>query len=1693
MFFFALLLVVFSGCKKSSREQPIIKTLSFRDIHGITKSEISAIEALQKKYDSFTCGVNISTDSFYDKNGELSGFAILFYDWLSGFFGIPFKPVLYEWGSSQRRIESGEIDFTIELSDTPERRAAFFMTSPIAQRPLKVYQIEGAEPIRSIISSRRLPRIAFVRGTAAAAVKAAAEHDFETIFVDNHTHAYSLLENGEIDAYIAPDTTEAALDVYGGANSWDFFPLVFISSCLLTGNAELEPVISVLEKALDNHTLTYLAGLRKAGYEKYLGNKLYTQLTEEERTYIKDHPLIPVAAEFDNYPISFFDSHTNQWQGIYFDALNEISNLTGLRFEYVNSNNTRLPELVAMLESGKALILSELFRLKDYEGRFLWSDFSFVNDNYTFITSDNFPNLRIDDISHLRVAIRKNTQYSELFKIMFPEHRNFTEYDTQDETWDALKYGEVDAIFASKRRLLINSNYYEEAGFKLNLIFTDYSFDSLPGYNKDAALLKSINSKALKFIKVNNISTQWMNRTYDYRTKLVTAQRPWFIGVSVLIFLMFLVMLISWRKSRSIGKQLEKQVKEQTSDLMFQKSKLQMIIDSIPDLMFCKDMDFRYTQCNKPYERFMGIKEADVIGKSNKDGTWFHLEDTQRIYGVEHTVISEDRVITFEENIHSPYTGKQCYFETVKAPLKQNGIIVGLIAIIRDITQRKEMERELTFQTSKLLTVINSIPDLIVCKDREYKYTQCNKAYEQFIGIKENDILGKDEMERTWFSPEEAEMIFGTERIVMDEDRIITAEERIISPTGREGIFESVKAPIKQDGAVVGLISIIRDITQRKEMERELSYQTTMLKTVIASLPDAVFSKNIIYKYTLCNKYMADLFYKEIEDIIGNDDATALGLSGDTAAMSRETDQRVIDEQRRLLYEEWIKCADGSSRLFETVKSPLIMDGEVIGVMGIGRDITQRKAMEEELEFKTSKLQMIIDSIPDILFCKDTDFKYTQCNRSFEDFWGVNETAMLGLTDENGAWFPPDLIKKMHNTELIVMGNDKVFTREIDLVAPLTGKEAVFESVLSPLKQNGAIVGMMGIARNITQRKAMEEEIRAASSAKTAFLANMSHELRTPLNVVIGLTDLLLEDNHLTDHVSTNLLKISNAGSTLLSIVNDILDFSKIESGKLVLTPVEYYTSSLLNDVITLVVTRLGEKPITFNLDISDELPSNLYGDDLRVKQIFTNLLTNAIKYTREGDIWLSVQCIRESNAIWMEVTVTDTGIGIREENLKKLFSDYYQADTKANRNIEGTGLGLSITKRLVDMMDGEIHAESEYGKGTTFRIRIRQGFVSNTVIGSAVANSLRNFHYTDSKRIVTRKLVRLNLSYAKVLVVDDMHTNLDVASGLLSNYKMQVDCLDNGQAAINRIREGNPVYNAIFMDHMMPGMDGVEAADAIRALGTEYARNIPIIALTANAIQGTEEMFYEHGFQAFISKPIDVVELDSVIKKWVRDDDHEDIKIFEAPPAADAPSKIDIPGVDTEKGLSLYIGDTKVYLPLLRSYVSNTPGVLDKMRNVSAETLSDYVITVHGLKGTSAGIGAETIREAAMNLEIMSRVGDLDGVLAQNDKLIKDAEIIVGNVNEWLKQYDAAHDAKPRLKAPDRKLLTQLRQCCENYDIEGIDKAMSELESADYEEDADLVVWIKQKIDISKIGEVAERLAGKELSLQAVNNGGIK
>jgi len=647
---------------------------------------------------------------------------------------------------------------------------------------------------------------------------------------------------------------------------------------------------------------------------------------------------------------------------------------------------------------------------------------------------------------------------------------------------------------------------------------------------------------------------------------------------------------------------------------------------------------------------------------------------------------------------------------------------------------------------------------------------------------------------------------------------------------------------------------------------------------------------------------------------------------------------------------------------------------------------------------------------------------------------------------------------------------------------------------------------MQNLRTAAVQLEAALGEAQKANSAKSDFLAKMSHEMRTPLTAIIGLSELSIEKEELDWETYSNLVKINNAGMTLLGTVNDILDISKIEAGMMELVQVDYDVASLINDTLTQNILRIGEKPIKLILDLDENMFSTLHGDELRIRQIMNNLLSNAIKYTQEGEVELGLSCDREGDQVWLTIKVKDTGYGIKPEDIKKLYINFAQIDLTHNRRIEGTGLGLPITKRLAEMMNGTIAVESEYGKGSVFTVKIVQKYVSDIYISPDVVENLKNFRYSDSRSSLNRQLKRINLPYAKVLVVDDNLANLDVIKGLMKPYGMQIDCVTDGQEAVHAIRSQKVKYNAIFMDHMMPGMDGVEATRLIREMDTDYARNIPIIAITANAIAGNEEFLLNRGFQAFLSKPIDLPRLDEAIRRWVRDKELEnefnERQLSTAATGAssyspsghmtdrriypDRRSGIDrrkvnteFVGLDIDKGLERFGGDMEIYMDVLRSYAVNTRPLLESIGVVSRDKLADYAIIVHGIKGSSRGILAEMIGESAEKLEKAAKAGDYSFVAAHNPTFLYAAWKLIHDLENLLAAADA-ENPKPTKDKPDNETLLKIFSACQEYDIDSLEEIVKDMEKYRYTSDDGLAAWLSNNVKLTNFKEIIELLSNK-------------
>ena len=535
----------------------------------------------------------------------------------------------------------------------------------------------------------------------------------------------------------------------------------------------------------------------------------------------------------------------------------------------------------------------------------------------------------------------------------------------------------------------------------------------------------------------------------------------------------------------------------------------------------------------------------------------------------------------------------------------------------------------------------------------------------------------------------------------------------------------------------------------------------------------------------------------------------------------------------------------------------------------------------ERLREVDERTHIMLDATP--LGCKlwDKNLNVIECNQEAVHLFDLRDKQEFldRFFDLSPEYQPDGRLTKEKSRELVQKAFDEGYCRFEWMHQKLDGELIPAEITLVRVRHEDdfAVAGYIRDLREYNQvvakLEAAVQEAQEASLAKSKFLATMSHEIRTPMNVILGVTESYLENDDLDSEIRDGYVKIYNSADLLLSIINDILDLSKIEAGKLEINPGKYDVLSLINDAAHMNVIRFQHKPIVFNLKVDETIPLEMLGDELRIKQILNNILSNAFKYTDTGEVTLSFTKENEDPAdmanrgVTLVMMVKDTGQGMTQEQVGKLFDEYTRFNLESNRTTVGTGLGMAITRNLVYLMNGTLSVDSTFGKGTTVFIRIPQKIFGSVRIGKETADKLQNFVFRDAIHKTNAKIVRELMPYGSVLVVDDMVSNLDVAKLLLKPYQLQIDTAVSGFDAIDMIKSGK-VYDIVFMDHMMPIMDGIETIKIIRSLGYNHT----VIALTANAVIGQQDIFLANGFDAFMSKPIDIRQLNDSLNKFIRD-----------------------------------------------------------------------------------------------------------------------------------------------------------------------------------------------------------------------------
>ena len=854
------------------------------------------------------------------------------------------------------------------------------------------------------------------------------------------------------------------------------------------------------------------------------------------------------------------------------------------------------------------------------------------------------------------------------------------------------------------------------------------------------------------------------------------------------------------------------------------------------------------------------------------------------------------------------------------------------------------------------------------------------------------------------------------------------------------------------------LFILIVLLIKNNSLRLKYKKQTITLCAIYRSMPDMVLCKDINGAYVSCNPSFEKFAGCSEAELIGKTTSSINGLSRRIPDDVEQTDNRVLKEGATLKIRERLTFPDGSSKFIETIKAPLINDEKIIGLIGIVRDISELKQLLEDAD-KANRLKNIsITSMEKILNSLD---------------------SMIYVSDTNTGeiLFINDIMKKHYNIDGDCTGQlcYKVLQKDRDRIcdfcpcfqldkepdnaviweerSSLTGR--IYRNVDRYIDwPNGGIVHMQHSA-DMTELIAAKEFAEQSSRYKSAFLANMSHEIRTPMNAILGIAEIQLQNKTLSPDNEEAFGKIYESGELLLNIINDILDLSKIEAGKLELVPVNYNISSLINDTAQLNCLRYDSKPITFSLHIDENTPYNLSGDELRIKQVLNNVLSNAFKYTAEGKVDLSVSFIpkTQDENVTLVFRISDTGQGMTEKQINKIFDEYVRFNMEANRTTIGAGLGMNITKHLVDLMKGNITVESKLGKGSVFTVYIPQKQMGQDVCGRDLSEKLRNFRFQSAAITKKTQFLREYMPYGSVLIFDDVESNIYVTKGMLMPYGLKIDSAESGFEAIDKIKNGN-VYDIVFMDHMMPKMDGIETVKILRNMGYKHY----IVALTANALAGQAEMFLNNGFDGFVSKPIDSRELNMVLNDFIRN--KKPPETVEAARREYLQKKLKNSAVCAEKKINtselekFFVRDAENAVKMMKNifvYKNGSDDICD------VTDIESFIITVHGIKSALANIGEEKLSDIALKLEKAGREKNLKFIIAETPALINKLQSLIAEFKTIKQNSDiAASEEDLNLL---REKLRDVKSACSKLDKKTAKVVMNDLKQKSWPDNINTVL----------------------------------
>jgi PAS domain S-box-containing protein len=900
-----------------------------------------------------------------------------------------------------------------------------------------------------------------------------------------------------------------------------------------------------------------------------------------------------------------------------------------------------------------------------------------------------------------------------------------------------------------------------------------------------------------------------------------------------------------------------------------------------------------------------------------------------------------------------------------------------------------------------------------------------------------------------------------------------TDEYRFLDDQGQYHWLADRQTPVTKADGSVEVVGAWWDVTDRKQAEEELRRQSGLITSLLDSIPDIIFYKDVDGVYLGCNPPFAEFVGRSREEIVGRTDHDLFDTP--IADHFREYDQKMLQQGATRHNEEWITYPDGRTILIDTLKTPYQgPDGKTIGILGISRDITQRNQAEQALARLAEEQRILLDNIPTQVWYQTDVTTYGAVNRAHAEFNGlrIEDLAFKKLSDI----FAEDMI------ELCSQSNAEVFTtakqvRTEEWVPRASGEHRLLAIQKSPkLRADGTVEYVVCSAEDITEQKRNEQALQqakelaeAASLVKSEFLANMSHEIRTPMNAVIGLSELLLRTD-LTENQRDTLGKITSSSRMLLGVINDILDFSKIEAGRLELDQHAFYLDEILDQLKSLFANTATEKGLDLVFHLAPDVPRSLLGDSLRLSQILTNLVSNALKFTEQGEVVVEIkktggqsdretvgqsdsQTVGQSDrpTVLLRFTVSDTGIGMSDEQVGRLFQAFSQADSSTTRKYGGTGLGLAISSRLVERMGGRLEVQSVPGQGSRFAFEVQMQAIEISD------------HLPSEAGTVLQETIP-SFAGSRILLVEDNMLNQEVALRWLELTGARIQVAHNGREALDLFHARNEPFDLILMDLQMPVMDGFEATRRIRADEARGQRSedgeripeslnssiresqhskIPIIALSAAVMEADRSKAREAGVDGHLAKPIDSRELFDVLGRFLV---RRGVVVQEMARRDADGTQLDairLDGFDLERGLSVLAGNASFYLKMLHEFKRQVdaefmalPELLDKVDwhgRPDDPHCQDAKRMTHTLKGLAGTLGATRLAEAARAAE-MALASDEPDAEERRRELIQEADLALRQASKELGRLPlpakeqaslSLEEAAPRIQ----ELLSSLRQ----------------------------------------------------------------